>query len=69
MPLDALISLELCPDYAAKRGLKYGCEPPLPLDAVISMVLGHDLKSGKTVGLILPWIFWNFNSKMIGKLN
>ena len=32
-------------------------------------MVGHDLKSGKTVGLILPWIFWNVNSKMIGKLN
>ena len=46
-----------------------GVSPPLPLDPVISMVLGHDLKSGKTVGLILPWIFWNVNPKMIGKLN
>ena len=74
MPLDALVSLELGPDYAAKRGLKYGCEPPqppppLPRDPVMSMVLSHDLKSGKTVGVMLPWIFWNVNSKIIGKLN
>lgn len=53
MPLDPLISLEHDPDYAAKRGLKYGCGPLLPLDPVINMVLGHDLKSGKTMGLIL----------------
>ena len=74
MPLDAIISLELGPDYAAKRGLKYGCgppqsPPPQPRDPVMSMVLGHDLKSGKTVGVMLPWIFWNVNSKIVGKLN
>ena len=76
MPLDAIISLELGPDYVAKRGLKYGCgpppqppPPPLPRDPVMSMVLGHDLKSGKTVGVMLPWIFWNVNSKIVGKLN
>ena len=43
--------------------------PPLPRDPVMSMVLGHDLKSGKTVGVMLPWIFWNVNSKIVGKLN
>ena len=43
--------------------------PPPPLDPLISMVFGHDLKSGKTVGVMLPWIFWNVNSNMIGKLS
>ena len=42
---------------------------PLPRGPVMSMVLGHDLKSGKTVGVMLPWIFWNVNSKIVGKLN